>query len=124
MKIVFVSGPYRGRSADEVDANIARARLRAADALAAGHLPVTPHLLSAGLVAPEQTWLLGSCELARRCDEVWLVEGWERSMGALEEIAEALDADLPVLLPDGARLYGVKYLPVVEALVSGSESAA
>lgn len=111
MRLVFVSGPYAAPTPLEVERNIERARERARDAWRAGHLPVCPHLLTAGLddsietnPAGRSRLLAGLLCLLAKCHEVWLVEGWEESEGSLTEIEVARIAGIPVFRPDGAPL--------------------
>lgn len=111
MKLVYVAGPYRGASQLDVDLNIASAVDRARQVWAAGHLPVTPHLMSVGfaddiVAAPgdEGRWMSGLLCLLAKCHEVWLVSGWETSAGTRTEIELAFFAGIPVILPDGSRL--------------------
>lgn len=107
MRLVYIAGPYRAATPAGVSANIERARLRAADALRAGHAPITPHQLSRGneSVLTEEDWQALLLVVLRVCEEVWLVEGWESSEGTWAEVRAALAADLPVYLPDDRRLH-------------------
>lgn len=108
MKVIWIAGPYRAETPAEVEANIGRAAQVAQTAAEAGHFPITPHLLTRGLIAPEELWLAGCVEAAKRADEVWLVQGWQNSRGTLTEIAAAWHARNPVHLPDGRRLLGIE----------------
>ncbi len=91
MKLVYVAGPYRAKTIHQVKANVRAAELRAEDVVRAGHYPIVPHLCTAYLdgLAPDEHFLAGTLEAMRRCDEVWLTEGWEHSHGTRLEIAEA-----------------------------------
>lgn len=103
MKLVYIAGPYRAATLFELEANIRRARDRAVDAVRAGHYPVVPHLCT-GLMdglADDEHFLAGARELLHRCDELWLVEGWERSAGTLAEVCHAWDVGIRIFLPDG-----------------------
>lgn len=99
MKLIYVAGAYRAPTIFEVDANIRRARDRAADVVRSGNYPVVPHLCTCYMdgLAPDALFLSGGLRLLARCDEVWLVQGWERSEGTRQEIAAALRSGIPVL---------------------------
>lgn len=91
MKLIYIAGPYRAATANEIRTNIRAAESRAEDVIRAGHYPIVPHLCTAFMdgLATDQHFLDGTLEAMRRCDEVWLVEGWEQSHGTRLEIAEA-----------------------------------
>lgn len=98
MKLIYVAGPYRSETTDGVRRNIRAAEDRAADVVAAGHYPIVPHLCTGFMdgSAPDDQFMAGSLEAMKRCDEVWLVEGWETSLGTNLEIATALSLGMKV----------------------------
>ena len=106
MKLVYIAGPYRGATPNAVRENIRRAEERAADAVRAGHYPIVPHLCTAWMdgLAPDQHFLDGTLEAMKRCDEVWLCEGWRASHGTQQEVTTALLAGIPVKDIDGLRV--------------------
>lgn len=108
MKLVYVAGPYRAKSLHQVKRNIRAAEVRAEDVVRAGHYPVVPHLCTAYLdgLASDEHFLAGTLEAMRRCDEVWLTEGWEASHGTRLEIAEAFRLGKDVLDENGFILMG------------------
>ena len=116
MKLVYVAGPYRAPTQEQIDKNIQNAILRARDVLLAGNLPVTPHLLSIGKTTSltgsfettDQVWREGLILLVERCDEVWLFDGWEKSNGTLAEVRKAFEHRIPVILPSGEVLRDLK----------------
>ena len=97
MKLIYVAGPYRGATIHATKANIRRAELVAEDVVRAGHYPIVPHLCTQFMdgLAPDAQFLAGALEALRRCDEVWLVDGWEGSSGTLAAIPEAQSRRLP-----------------------------
>ena len=101
MKVVYIAGPYRGRSRAEVELNIQVARKVGVMAARAGWSPLIPHANTGHLdeVAPdlsEEFWLEATLELMRRCDAVLLCPGWQVSTGTRAEIREAKALGLPV----------------------------
>lgn len=106
MKLIYIAGPYRAKSLHQVKRNVRAAELRAEDAVRAGHYPIVPHLCTAYLdgLAPDQHFLDGTLEAMRRCDEVWLCEGWESSRGTILELAEAFERGMDVYDENGMPL--------------------
>lgn len=96
--IAYVAGPYRGDTSWAIECNIHAAK-RVGVALAKlGIMPVIPHANTSHFdgVMSDKFWLVGTLELMRRCDLVVLVDGWERSSGAREEVKEARRLGIPV----------------------------
>jgi len=93
MKLIYVCGPYRAKSAWECEQNVRRAEGVARRLAEAGYMPVCPHANTRPYfegIQPDEFWLEGTLELMRRCDGIALVEGWQRSEGASAEYQEAL----------------------------------
>ena len=107
MKLVYIAGPYRGATPNAMRENIRRAEERAADAVRAGHYPIVPHLCTAWMdgLAPDQHFLDGTLEAMKRCDEVWLCEGWRDSHGSKLEVATALTSGIPIKDIDGSSVH-------------------
>ena len=106
MKLVYIAGAYRAETIYQMKRNIRAAELRAEDAVRAGHYPIVPHLCTAWMdgLAPDQHFLDGTLEAMKRCDEVWLCEGWRDSHGSKLEVATALTSGIPVKDIDGSRV--------------------
>lgn len=110
MKLIYVAGPYRGSTRDEVELNIASARQIGKLCADKGWYPVIPHTNTGNFehLAPDLTerfWLEGTLELMRRCDAVVLCPGWEFSSGTRGELEMANRLGIPVY-------YTVHALPV------------
>jgi hypothetical protein len=106
VKLIYIAGPYRAKTIHGTKLNIRAAELRAEDAVRAGHYPIVPHLCTAFMdgLASDQHFLDGTLEAMRRCDEVWLCEGWRDSHGSKLEVATALTLGIPVKDLDGSRV--------------------
>lgn len=98
MKVIYIAGPFRGKSAWDIECNIRRAETLALEVWRFGCAALCPHTNTRFFqgAAEDAIWLDGGIELLRRCDAVLLVEGWENSSGTCEEIIAAVDAGIPV----------------------------
>lgn len=99
LKVVYVSGPFRGKNAYEIRQNVRAAEAVALAIWKAGMVAICPHLNTANFqeVLPDDRWIQGDLEILRRCDAIRMVRGWTRSKGALKELALAEGLGLPVL---------------------------
>lgn len=102
MFLVYIAGPYRGKTMQEVELNIASAKQIAKIVARKGYMPVTPHLNTQGFEhiapdLPDEFWLEGTLEILRRCDYVVLAPGWELSSGTRKEIEVAKSLSIPVI---------------------------
>ena len=92
MLAIYVAGPFRGRDSWEMEQNIRRAEALSLEVWRLGCAAICPHANTRYFqgALPDETWLLGDLELMRRCDGVLVTEDWERSLGAVAEVDEAL----------------------------------
>jgi len=89
--LVYLAGPYRGRTVAEVTANIRRAEKYAVHLMQAGYYVLCPHKNTAHLdgCVPDEFFLEMGLEHLRRCDAIFVMPGSEASAGTQAEIAEA-----------------------------------
>jgi len=94
MPVVYVSGPYRSKHGENgVWENIMQARRVTLELLRLGVAPICPHLntlLMGGGLSPDpakelEIFLAADFEIIRRCDAIFLLDGWELSQGASRE---------------------------------------
>lgn len=99
MKVIYVAGPYRGHSESEVVANIRHAEAAAIRLWQTGWAVICPHLNTRmfGGLCPDDTWLKGDLEILKRCDAIYMVDGWQRSRGATDELHLAQSLNMGVL---------------------------
>jgi len=98
MNVVYVAGPYRSGTIAGVRANIESARRVAEVFWRIGYAVICPHLNSGfmdGIVADED-FLEGDLEILRRCNQIVMAPGWERSAGARGELEVARECGLVV----------------------------
>lgn len=98
MKIVYIAGPFRGRTPWDVAENVRNAERWGLEVAKRGAMPLIPHANTAHFDGQldDVFWLNGTMELLRRCDAVLMVPGWRESEGAKAERAEALVRGIPV----------------------------
>jgi len=110
MKVIYVAGPYRASSEWGVAENIRRAEKAAVELWKRGWAVICPHKNTAffGGACPDVVWLEGDKELLRRCDAIFMLDEWEDSKGATEELALATKLKLAVF----HQLYGYPVAPL------------
>ena len=98
--MIYVAGPY---SVPDPVANTYRIVKIADELLAAGFVPIVPHLsLAWHLISPKpyETWIAYDRQLLLRCDAVLRVPG--QSTGATAEVEFAAELGIPVIHPRSA----------------------
>ena len=98
MKVVYVAGPFRGKSHWDVEENIRRAERLALEVWRSGAACVCPHTNTRFFdgAADDSVWLDGDLEILARCDAVVMTDDWQRSSGARAEEAYAREKNIPV----------------------------
>jgi hypothetical protein len=98
MRVVYVAGPFRGKSSWEIELNIRHAEELSLEVWRLGAAAICPHTNTRFFqgAAPDEVWLSGDLEILNRCDAVILTDNWDRSSGARKEKEEAEKAGIPV----------------------------
>lgn len=98
MKVVYIAGPFRGKTAWDVAQNVRRAEVRALEVWALGAAALCPHANTANFdkTLTDQIYLDGTMEMLKRCDALITVPGYEISEGSRAEIQKAYDLRIPV----------------------------
>ena len=112
MKLIYVAGPYRGRSPSDILANIRRAEATAMSVWRTGNAALCPHLNSAFFdgITSDADFIAGTLMMLEKCDGLVLVDGWERSEGTKGEIEFANALAIPVF-PNVEALYDYEWEP-------------
>ena len=99
MKVIYVAGKYRSKTEWGLEENIRRAEAAAVKLWQQGYAVLCPHKNTAhfGGACPDETWLEGDIEILKRCDAIYMLKGWEDSLGACEELRIALEHNLEVI---------------------------
>lgn len=98
MKVIYVAGRFRGKTAWHVAENVRAAERVGMQVAELGHMPLIPHANTANFdgTLDDKFWIDGTLELLKRCDGIVMVPGWETSVGAKGERAYAIENDMPV----------------------------
>ena len=91
MEVIYVAGKYRGESWNEVWENIMHARREARKLWLSGFAVICPHTNSIFMdgIETDGIFLNGDLEILSRCDAIYMLLGWECSLGAKQEYAVA-----------------------------------
>lgn len=84
--VVYVSGKYTGKDADEVRENITNARTTAILVWEAGFCCICPHtntiFFEKDCLCTYDDYMAGDLELVNRCDALLMLDNWLDSKGA------------------------------------------
>jgi hypothetical protein len=107
MRVVYIAGPYRAETAWQIEENVRAAERWILPLAEVGVIGWPPHATFRWFhgTMTDRWWLEATKELMRRCDAVFLVPGWHRSVGTHGEREEAAARKMPVFdrLEDVAR---------------------
>lgn len=103
MKLVYLAGPYRGKSKFKPlnwlqrQINIYKAARVARELWKMGFAVICPHMNSKNFdgICPEENFLDGDVEILSRCDFVVVLPDWSSSLGTTNEIMEAKAEEIP-----------------------------
>ena len=108
MKVVYVIGPFRGKTTWDVVLNCRNAELLGLEVAKLGAMPLIPHNNTKNFngLLEEEFWVEGTKEILRRSDAAITVAAigfrWEQSQGSIGEVQEMDRLVRPVFhaLPD------------------------
>jgi len=92
MILVYIAGPFTADTDEEIDANIDAAEKVAAQLIGSSErfAAIVPHSLGRnfkhGPGSPKY-WYKVTMQMAKSCDVILTVPGWEKSKGSLNEVA-------------------------------------
>ena len=85
--IVYIAGKYLGKTPEETELNIIRARGAMLRLSREGWFVYCPHSHSSGFEVYEdiknEFWYNHGIEMLSRCDAIYMLNGWEDSVGAV-----------------------------------------
>lgn len=91
---IYIAGPYRADTPEQVDADIEVARQTMAALYRLGHVPFCPHSMTARFERdfpefPNDLYLATDLVWLRFCDAILMLPRWAQSTGARVELALA-----------------------------------
>jgi len=101
--MIYIAGPYSGKTSSETSVNITRARTAAmwcAKNLIRFFCPHThtAHFEIAVPGTPKEFYYALDLKIAEICTAIMLLKNWEASVGAMKELAFFADKKLPIFL--------------------------
>ena len=99
MKSLYVAGPYRGKTDDEVYENIQRARRYAKKYWRLGYAVFCPHLNTSFFsgVVDEHQFMLAGLKILAICEVLMLPPHWADSEGCIKEQRLARKMDKKII---------------------------
>jgi hypothetical protein len=98
-RILYVAGPYRAPTPEGVQANIDKARAAAQSLWSKGWAVICPHMNSAHFEGEPSIYMAGDLAIIERLDPekdaIYMLEGWEDSVGSCAEEWRAFVRHLP-----------------------------
>lgn len=100
-RVIYVAGPYRADSAYGVYQNIRKAEAKAVELWQEGWIVLCPHLNSQlfehMMPNANEVCLAGGLVLVERCDAIYMMSGWESSVGSKAELEVAKKNNLEII---------------------------
>jgi hypothetical protein len=98
MKVIYIAGPFRGRSAWDIECNVRRAETVALAVWRAGAAVICPHTNTRFFqgAAPDDDRLNGYLEIAKRCDAILVLPESLSSTDTQAERELAGKLDIPI----------------------------
>jgi hypothetical protein len=95
--VIYIAGPYRGKNSWEVEKNIRNAEHYAFRLAEFGMVPLCPHSMYRYFdrTLNDEYWINATEMLLKRCDAVFLIPGWQNSIGATAEECTACRLEIP-----------------------------
>ncbi|MFA5398676.1 MAG: DUF4406 domain-containing protein [Methanogenium sp.] len=99
--LIYISGAYMGKdNGQSIDRNIKLAREAAIEIWERGYTVICPHLNTQNFekdcTCIYEDYLIGDCEIVKRCDGVFMLDNWKASNGASIEKQTAVENVVPI----------------------------
>jgi hypothetical protein len=99
LNVIYVSGKYRADTRREIGINIENAKEVARELWKKGYAVICPHANTAFMDGPDlghDVFIQGDLEMINRSDCIFMMMGWEDSVGAAMEYRKAVENGMPI----------------------------
>ena len=99
IRVIYIAGPFRAKTQWGIMKNVRKAEDASLKLWKLGYAVICPHTMTQHFQdeCPDEVWLNGCLDLLKRCDAIFLVEGWQESEGALAEYKLAQELGLVII---------------------------
>ena len=99
IKVIYIAGAFRAKTQWGIMLNVRKAEDASLRFWKLGYAVICPHTMTQHFQneCPDEVWLKGCIELLKRCDAIYLVDGWQNSEGSLDELKVARELGLIVM---------------------------
>lgn len=96
--VIYVAGAFRAKTQWGIMKNVRKAEDASLRLWKLGYAVICPHTMTQHFQdeCPDEMWLEGCIELLKRCDAIYMVEGWQNSEGSLAELEVAKKIGLKI----------------------------
>ena len=111
IKVVYIAGAFRAKTQWGIMQNVRKAEDASLKLWKLGFAVICPHTMTQHFQneCPDKVWLDGCIELLKRCDAIYLTDGWLESEGSLVEYKLARELGLVVI---GSGVYDEITCPI------------
>ena len=99
IKVIYIAGAFRAKTQWEIMQNVRKAEGASLKLWKLGYACICPHTMTQHFQneCPDKVWLDGCLELLKRCDAIYMVDGWTESEGSLAEYKLARELGLAII---------------------------
>ena len=99
IKVIYIAGAFRAKTQWGIMQNVRKAEDASLKLWKQGYAVICPHTMTQHFQneCPDRDWLDGCLELLRRCDAIYLVDGWQQSEGSLGEYKLAQELGIVII---------------------------
>lgn len=99
MKVIYIIGPFRAPTPWQIEQNVRRAEEVALKLWKQGYAVICAHAMTRFYQheCSDKVWIQGTTEIMTRCDAVYVLKGWENSVGSGEELGLAINLELEII---------------------------
>ena len=101
--LLYIAGPYSANEHHTEQDHINRAEIVSIELIRKGFHVITPHKNTAGYEKYEdenitfETWIAMDLNILKRCDGIFLMNGWDESKGATIEVGYSISNRIKII---------------------------